>query len=702
MKTEKPSTEADSRLAARVVRVFRDNVTARDQSGADNVLMDALNAWARKPSPDELRLFQSMGVLPKTFDSLTRVKLVQIMAVLNRVFGQVGDKSWGCTASPDPVLPVDVQAEIVSKYAQEGLKLGMMSGAKTSEELAQYAMSALKANEKQIEADRKFFATERAERMETVMDDILAEAKFSERHVRNFIHNLVKFGTAVIIGPCEVPEVQLVLKGEGNSVAYKPEIKSVLRFRVPNTNDVFPSPGAVEADDADLCIRERYSKEELARAAASKAGGAWRPAAIREVLKQYPGVDISTMTVTDPAERGAQLGEVPGTTKKYEAVRWFGLSSGKELQELGINTDGIGKINPESYYEAEAVVLANRVIYAKACDPAVGRPVVKTTFYGDTAQFFGWPPALQIDNCQTLMNIAMAALKKQLQLSGLVPLVVNDYSSFVDADRPGAFALAPGKVFLRNQNAFSQSGQQGAAIQPLQLSNIIREIIALFEVIAKLADDASGFNRNILGTGNFGGAARTADGLRQIQEAGNIIATFVIGNVDAKGILPLLYKVVAWINSKHPDKRCKGDPQIIAKGQLSNLLKSAQQQVIMAGFQATQTPIMSQLLGPEKILEAFRTYMKGIEFPNVDKLIPDAERVAFLTAMQDAEKAYQTIAAANGGQMPQPGQQGQQQGQQGQQQGGGQPPRPQAQPQQAQAQAGLGMASGVKARRGAA
>ena len=73
--------------------MFQENVTHRRTSGADAVLTMALEAWARKPPPEDIRLFQSMGVLPKTYDSLTRVKLVQIMAVLNRVFGQIGDKS---------------------------------------------------------------------------------------------------------------------------------------------------------------------------------------------------------------------------------------------------------------------------------------------------------------------------------------------------------------------------------------------------------------------------------------------------------------------------------------------------------------------------------------------------------------------------------------------------------------------------------
>ena len=690
MKTDIPSSDAENTLVSRVLRVFQENVTHRRTSGADAVLTMALEAWARKPPPEDIRLFQSMGVLPKTYDSLTRVKLVQIMAVLNRVFGQIGDKSWGLTHSPDPVLPTDVVAGIVMKYAAEGLKLAQANGVTAPEEIAEYANAALKANEKQIDHDRIAFAAERAERLERVVDDIFLEAGFTVTVIRKFVANLVKFGTAVIIGPCDEPTVQLVLQGNKDSVSYKPQIKNVVRFTVPSTMDVYPSPGAIGPDDADLCIRVRYTKAELARAAESKAKGAWRSDVIRDILLQHPrGADISSQTMTDAAERSAQLGETTGTTKKYEGVRWFGLASGKELQEQGINSDGMEEINPESYYEAEVVVLAGRVIYSKVCDPAIRRPVAKTCFYGDSAQFFGWPPASQIDNCQTLMNIAMGALKKQLQLAGLVPLVVNDYSSFVDADRPGAFALSPGKVFLRNANAFSQTAQQGAAIQPVALPNLIREIIALFDAIAKLADDASGFNRNMLGSGNFAGAARTATGLMQIQEAASIIATFVIGNIDATAIVPMLNKVIAYINRNHPDKRCKGDAQIIARGQLSKVMRSAQQQVVSAGFQAMMTPLMAQLLGPEKLLIALREYLKSTEFPNADKIIPDEDRQAFLATMADAERSAALLTQVS-------------QGEQGGVQEGGQPQGQQAQPQQAMKQAGMGRESGVAARRGAA
>lgn len=696
MNSGNSSSSKENALASRVLSAFAENVTHRSTSGTDAVLVSALEAWSRKAPPEDLALFKSMGVLPSTYDSLTRVKLVQIMAVLTRVFGTIGDKSWGCNASPDPVLPSDVLAGIVIKYAKEGIDLAEASGATTEEEIAEYISAALKANEKQIDKDRLAVATERADLMERVIDDKLLEAGFTVTVIKQFLANLAKFGTGLIIGPCEEPTIEMRLRGDKDTVSYKPEIVRATRFFVPSTMDVYPSPGAIEADDADLCIRVSYTKADLSRAASAKVKGAWRADVIRDILKNNPnGVDIGSQTMTDDQEKRSQLGEISGTTKLYEGVRWFGLASGEELNSFGIKDDGRGDIIPESYYESEVVVLDGRVIFARVCDPAIQRPVVKATFYGDAVQFFGWPPASQIDNCQKLMNITMSALKKQLQLAGLVPLIVNGHSDFVDADRPGAFALAPGKIFLRNVNSFNQNAQQGPAIQPVNLPNIIRECIALFEAIARLTDDASGFNRNMLGSGSFSGAARTAQGLQQVQEAANIIATFVIGNIDATVITPLLDKLIASINANHPDKRVKGDTRIIARGQLSKVMKSMQQQAVSGAFAAANSGMIPQLLGPEKLLTMFGELLKSMDYPNAHKIIPDEERIAFLATMADAKQSVELMSAAN---------QGMQQGGGGgggeQEQMGGQPQ--QAQPQQAMKEAGMSRPSGVEARRGAA
>ena len=60
-------------------------------------------------------------------------------------FGQVGDKSWGCAPSPEPVLPTDAMTGIVLKYAQEGLRLAKASNVTDQAKLADYANAALRA-----------------------------------------------------------------------------------------------------------------------------------------------------------------------------------------------------------------------------------------------------------------------------------------------------------------------------------------------------------------------------------------------------------------------------------------------------------------------------------------------------------------------------------------------------------------------------
>lgn len=997
MKSESSISDGVFRTVSHVAHVFKRNETHRSTSGSTNVLTSALEAWARKPPQEDLNLFRSMGVLPNTYDSLTRTKLIQIMAVLNRVFAQVGDKSWGLISSPSPTLPEEVDAGIVAKYANEGLKVAEGIGASTVEEIVAVVADTLKMNEDQIESDRQKFASDRAQRMEKVVDDILFEAGFTINIMRQFIENLTKFGTAVIIGPYEVSTLVSKLRGSGDSVKYRPEIEKQLRFFVPSTLDVYPSPGTINVDDGDLCVVVRYSRQELTRAAktASKNNkGGWRRDAINTLLEDKPaGCTLETLDIADPVIRAATLGEVVGTTVRYEGVRWFGMMKGSDLRSVGVSTDGIAEIIGDNYYDAEMIVVAGQLVYANVADPAIGRPLVKTTFYCDSLQFFGWPVATQIDNCQKLMNLVMASLKKQLQLSGLVPLMVNDYSSFADADKPGAFALTPGKVFLRNNNSFSQPGGQRPPVEPLVLPTIIRECITLFESIGKLADDASGFNRNMLGSGNFAGAARaladyekvlipageveisklkvgdsvmntysgvskvtgvypqgerdilriffsngehvdcdpehrwtisdhpdrptswktrttqeiieaglfrktivskknpkgyrpkwalpyveclgyehkdvpidpytlgaligngdkrcrlcvldnevfervpyelgvpdttncgkattrtvlgvkeayhalglgvhgldkfipdeylrnskdvrfellrglmdtdgcasengdhvfystsswrlakdfvtlvkslgatsvslrseagsddtikgrkitrarnyricfnldqervfwldrkqrrvhkrprvrvyitgidligrnsatcitvdskdslflcanyipthnTATGLMQIQEAASIIASYVIGNIDAMAVVPILNKVVSWINYHHPDQSVKGDPQIIARGQLSKVMKSAESQVVAAGFNATQTGVMPQLLGPEKMLIALREYLKSIDFPNVDQIIPDEKRIQFLAQMEDVERSLGMLDKASAQQDP--------------------------------------------------
>lgn len=693
----------DGKLSQRVIRTFKDNVAHRANSGVDAMLTKALMAWAKKPSKEEENFFASMGVLPSTYDSITRVKCLQVMAVLNRVFGAVGEKSWGIEHSPYPEIPQNEEEQIFAKYITEGLQGWQATGGSDPNEIPDVAINSIKANADAILDDRREFARKRAERMESVVDDILVEGDYNTKIVREYITNLVKFGTGVLIGPCESHVFSHILKYTKGGVKYVPAIKKSLRFCVPNTMDVYPSPGMKDVDDGDLCIRVSYSRAELARVLDFDKKDNWRPEAIKKLFKDHPehGVEgNNTISMTDGIERIAQLENIHGQSKVFEGIRCFTLVKGDELKELGISVPAFagGSVNEFSYYDTDVIVIDGRVIYAAVCDPVIGRPVSKSSFYSDsTAQFFGWTLASVIEGCQTLMNVVMAVLKKQLQLKGLVPIVVNGYSEFVDADKPGAFSLSQGKVLLRRASAFTQPGTQQTPIQPVDIPTIIREVTALIEVVWKLCDDLSGFNRNMLGSGNYSGAGRTAQGLDTIMAAASTVAQDVISGMDVMNSR-MLKKVTVWINAYFDDESVKGDVNIIPKGQVSRVLKSSRQQQVVAGFNSAMTGVMPQLLGGPNLVRMFGEMLKSIDFPGAASIIPDEERTKFLQDIEDGMRAAEMMQAANVAENPQMDSQPQQQFQGGSSQS---PTTVQAQPQQMQKEAGMLPPSEVEQRRNA-
>lgn len=653
-----------NRLVSHITEVFSRNVDHRRQSGSDELLNKAMMAWAREPDESEKQMFARLGVRPNTYDSLTRWKGVSVIAVLNRVFGQPGQKSWSIEPTPIPDVPESVTNEALMRIMQEFLQMATMQAQMQGEEPQidpQAAMQYGASRMGEIMREQVEWAKERADRMELMIDDILFEDNFTNKTLRPFIVNLVKFGTGVIIGPCVESAEMLEMKTSKHlgQVEYKLKVKPKLTYFTPSTIDCYPSPGALMAEDGDLCVKVYYSNNTLSMFAEGAATGkrvkGWDASAVKRVLEKYPFGGVSVDGNSQTGERQLAEGQpIPGDTRMIEGVRWFGHCPGEYLLECGVTEDFDKRpIKKHSYYEMDCVVIADELVCCRVCDPAIGRPVVKTTFYGDDSRWFGWTLASQIENCQALMNIAVAGLKKQIQMSSGPSFVFNDVDSFVNSNTPGYFTFAPWKTFLRKSNPFqTATAANSAPIMPIQVPTTITEILRLFEAIGNLTDDQSGFSRNMFGSGSFAGAARTARGLQRIQESANIVADFVIANVDATSINPLLGKTVRWINMRHENETVKGDVDIVARGALGMALKSTEQEALSAAFNVANTGMAPQIIGPKGLMEILRQLLGSMNIGNIDKVIPSEQRMEFLELMQNIQ---QMQAAEQGEQARQQG-----------------------------------------------
>ncbi len=652
-------SEPKSRLARHVLNCFRRNSDFRISSGAEAALEASVRAYNMVCSPVEKAMFDRMGVSHETYDPIVRARVNNITALLTRVFVNQG-KTHSVEPTPRPEVPESVTTAIYAKIFTEFNELLQATGRElTPEDAAQYAF---KRYGEVLDA-QKAWAAVRAQRMDTLVDDIFAEGGFNDVK-REAIFNMAKTGTGVAIGPCETVEYGLrqrtgVAIGD---VTFERAMKRRMRFFVPDTLDCFPSPGAKRADDGDLCVRVRFAPAELAaytmRAYGASGGrdkrGAdgWDVGAVKRVLDRavtsgrMPEMPLPIDSLIEAVSNDVTS---QGSKTKLEGVRMFASLRGDILRDAGVEKDGDGRaLDVSRWYEADVTVIDDEVVCARVCDPAIGRPVQKCVCYADPSSWFGGSFAYMLRNVQALMNIVMASLKKQIQMATGPLVVYNDFENFIGAENPQTFTLAPWRQLFRKSNPLAPAAGQ-KPIDTVEFQTRIAESLRVIEAINVMADDLTGFPRMMFGAQVSGGALRTARGMAMAQEAANVNASWIIGNIDDQLVKRAVVKLVTWINMRYPDSGVKGDVSVVARGALGQVLETARRDEAQNLYaMVSRDGMLQQQLGPAKVLLLFRNMLETMGVKDPDRFVPSQERieememVARITALQSA--------------MPQPGQ----------------------------------------------
>lgn len=631
-------TEAKSRLARLVMQRFRENCDFRVSSGAEERLIQATRMYSLIPSEADKALFDRMGVLPETFDPITRSRVNNVVALLTRVFVNQG-KTYSCEESPIPEVPESVTAAIFAKIFEEFAHL--METTQQPFDVKAATDYAFKRSG-DVFAAQKAWAAQRAGRMDKLVDDILTEGAFPEIQ-REVIFNMLKTGTGVVVGPCEHIE-DGIRQTTGDSIGivkFERKLLRKMKYFCPDTLDVFPSAGAKRVTDGDLSIRVRYSLADLSLytkrslPAGSRKGArlpdGWDPAAVaRVVAKVRGGAQMPSLSL--PID--ALIEEASGDRGSYgrklclEGVRHFSSQPGDILIESGVTADADGRpLERNTWYESDVIVIDDEVVCARTCDPAIGRPVMKCVCYADPSSWFGGSFAFMLRNVQALMNIVMASLKKQMQMASGPMLVYNDFENFVGAENPETFKVAPWRQLFKKTAQYAPSANT-RSVDMIEFNTRLPEMLKVIEAVNAMADDLLGFPRHMFGTGSSSGAVRTARGMAMMQEAANIHASWIIGNIDAQLVRPAVEKLVTWINMRHPDPSVKGDVYIVARGALGQVLETAKRDEAQNMYAlVSRDPFLQQSIGPTGILKIFRHMLETMGYPDPDSILPSAERI---------------------------------------------------------------------------
>jgi len=172
--------------------------------------------------------------------------------------------------------------------------------------------------------------------------------------------------------------------------------------------------------------------------------------------------------------------------------------------------------------------------------------------------------------------------------------------------------------------------------------------MAVFEFFSTLADEYTGIPRYQYGSGEAGGAGRTAAGLSMLMNASSRTMKGVIANMD-EIIISTTKQTHRHIMLYDDDMDNKGDVQVVAKASQALLHREAQQMRITETLAATNNPIDFNIMTPKGRLELLRASLRGLDAVDVDKVLPsDDEMLLAEMQMQQMQQAM----AMGGGQPP--------------------------------------------------
>ena len=655
-----PTTAPMSALAHHVHMTFLRNAEHRRASGIDMRLVRAMRACRLEYSPEEVARLEEAGLSPDVYTPITDVKRRAASAQLGNLFNAKGQKPWTLSPTPVPEVPAGVLAECIRKVIGRFMAVCQSAGQVPPPQAAMdFAMRQMGV----IRDEQTAWARQKAGRMEELVYDQLVEGGWDGAFAL-FLNYLCTYGTALILGPeTRVMPVAGCKEGRLGELKYEMECRAIPCFEAVNPWDCYPSPGARKVTDGALCVRVRYTADELWRYASDargkgEPGKGWMPQTVRSLLSKYPeGGCRIPMQPYDPIRRRLENDGVNiGNDCTLEGIRCFSVVRGSVLRDFGILRDAGGRtVDPARFYQAEVISVADFIVYCRLVDPRIGIPVSKGVFYESVGSWWGDSIADKLVSCQKIMNASLKNLVRNMAMASGAMLWMGDASRLVDTS-PGRFRAAPHKMWAFN------TGMMGGGGPPMGVIDIpshVKEILDTFARINAQADFDSGIPAYTVGAGPTPGALRTASGLATFMEASGLVMKGVALGVDECVVRNVVRMMVRRILVYGDDLSVKGDCDVNPSGLVGQLLRAVEsegRQRVLAMINAD--PMMKQLVGVKGTVALMRPELDALGI-NPNDVLPGEQEMEFYMQLQKVQ-AVNAAAPQGGGQ------------------GGGQPPPRQA------------------------
>ena len=675
------TTPREMTLARFVNGVFQTNEQYAVRQGYHDQMRESWRVCRSEYSPAEKRKLAMLGIPDDVSEPVVELRKNIALSQMKEILSTSGHLPVKFSSTSHPDVPSYVTEERLKQILDEMMHVIVATGQMPTPEMAaQFGRNRMA----EILNTEREHANDEIALLERRVRDDFEEAEF----IRDFnqgLEYLAIYGTALWEGPVPCVRWKNDWKEDGK---IRRVAKPGVAFRAINPLDVYPSPDQTGVEDGAICIKVRFAPHDLWLNATEVGGddaetGVWFKDTVADLLAKYPtgGVRLSWQDGDEKnREMRGQSTWCADASCMMERISYYGQVKGNLLLRMGIvKTHDKKTVDPEDFYEVNAIVIDDYCVYCRIINPCMGRPLSKAQFYENSDNFFGNSIAQRLISYQRVMNGCLQSLIVNMNMTGAPMGWISDASRLLDKS-PTRFQFLGGKIFAFKASTAGVALQSGPPMGVLRVDSRIPEILNVMNMAIKRIDDVSEIPSYTYGQNVTGGAGRTFSGLAMLTEASNRSTKMRIDHLSINCINRMA-KMDAYRLMIYDDKiGYTGDVEVVPTGVMGLVLKQQEMQKVLQLMQmVANNQFLVQTVGARGLMELFRQVLETYDIANIDKIIPSKgsldlqEYVSRLQSAANAQtavnQAQQPQIPAQGGELPAPQNMGQEYA--GGEQGGG-------------------------------
>ena len=675
------TTPREMTLARFVNGVFQTNEQYAVRQGYHDQMRESWRVCRSEYSPAEKRKLAMLGIPDDVSEPVVELRKNIALSQMKEILSTSGHLPVKFSSTSHPDVPSYVTEERLKQILDEMTQVIVATGQMPTPEMAaQFGRNRMA----EILNTEREHANDEIALLERRVRDDFEEAEF----IRDFnqgLEYLAIYGTALWEGPVPCVRWKNDWKEDGK---IRRVAKPGVAFRAINPLDVYPSPDQTGVEDGAICIKVRFAPHDLWLNATEVGGddaetGVWFKDTVADLLAKYPtgGVRLSWQDGDEKnREMRGQSTWCADASCMMEGISYYGQVKGNLLLRMGIvKTHDKKTVDPEAFYEVNAIVIDDYCVYCRIINPCMGRPLSKAQFYENVDNFFGNSIAQRLISYQRVMNGCLQSLIVNMNMTGAPMGWISDASRLLDKS-PTRFQFLGGKIFAFKASTAGVALQSGPPMGVLRVDSRVSEILNVMNMAIKRIDDVSEIPSYTYGQNVTGGAGRTYSGLAMLTEASNRSTKMRIDHLSINCINRMA-KMDAYRLMIYDDKiGYTGDVEVVPTGVMGLVLKQQEMQKVLQLMQmVANNQFLVQTVGAHGLMELFRQVLETYDIANIDKIIPSKgsldlqEYVSRLQSAANAQtavnQAQQPQIPAQGGELPAPQNMGQEYA--GGEQGGG-------------------------------